>query len=67
MLFNGSKNKLSVYKKKNADLHFEINGMDVLHVRKLYIWESTTNKYEMVFNGIKKCNCSGNKFMSEFD
>ena len=40
-----------------------------LRVRKLYIWEnvlSTSDKYEMVFAGITKFNCSVNRFMSEF-
>ena len=54
MLFNGSKTKLLVYNKKDAYPHFEINGTDV-----------STSKYEMVFDGIKKLNCSVNKFMSE--
>ena len=27
---------------------------------------STTDKYEMVFDGIKKFNCSVNRFISEF-
>ena len=39
-----------------------------LYVRKLYLGNvlSTTYKYEIVFDGIKKCNCNVNIFMSEF-
>ena len=64
MLLNGSKSKLLVYNKD-----FEINGTDVstcektIHLRNVF---STTDKYEMVFDGIKKFNCSVNRFMSEF-
>ena len=70
VLFNGSKSKLLVYNKKDADIHFEINGTDVSTCKKtIHLGNvlSTTNKYEMVFDGIKKCNCSVNRFMSEFD
>ena len=69
VLFNGSKSKLLVYNKKDVDPHFEINGTDVstceksMHLGNIL---STTDKYEMVFDGIKKFNCSVNRFMSEF-
>ena len=69
MLLNGSKSKLLVYNKKDADTYFEINGTDVstcektIHLGNVF---STTDKYEMVFDGIKKFNCSVNRFMSEF-
>ena len=65
MLFNGSKSKLLVYNKKDADPHFEINGTDVSTCEKT-IHLGNVLKYEMVFDGIKKFNCSVNRFMSEF-
>ena len=63
VLFNGTKSKVLVYNKKDADPHFEINGTDVstcektigLHLRNVL---STSDKYEIVFDGIKKVNCS---------
>ena len=57
-----------MYNKKDADPHFEINGTDVSTCEKtIHLGNvlSTTNKYEMVFDGIKKCNCSINRCMSE--
>ena len=60
VLFNGSKSKLLVYNKKDADPHFDINGTDVSHMRKLYILEM----YFIAFTGIKKCNCNVNRCMS---
>ena len=69
MLFNGSKNKIFVYNKKDTDRHFEINGTDIstceniIHLGNL---PSATNQYEIVFDGIKKFNCSVNIFMFEF-
>ena len=60
MLFNGTKRKPLVYSSKDADPRFEINGTDVstcektIHLGNIL---SITNKYEMVFDGIKKCNC----------
>ena len=69
VLFNGSKLKLLVYNKKGADLHFKINDTDVsiyektIHLGNVF---SRTNKYEMVFDCIKKFNCSVNRFLSEF-
>ena len=59
-----------MYNKKDADPHYEINGSDVstcektTHLRNVL---SITNQYEKVFDGIKKCNCSVNRLMSEFD
>ena len=58
-----------MYNKKDADPHFEINGTDVSTCEKtIHLGNvlSTTVKYEMVFDGIKKFNCSVNIFMSEF-
>ena len=60
-----------MYDKKDADPHFEINDTDVssstcektIHLGNVL---STTNKYEMVFDGIKTFNCSVNRFLSEF-
>ena len=69
VLFNGSKNKLLVYNKKDADPHCEINGTDVSTCEKtIHLGNvlSTTNKYEMVFDDIKTFNCNVNRFMSEF-
>ena len=69
VLLNGSKSKLIVYNKKDADPHFEINGTDVstceqtLHLGNVL---STTDKNEMLFDGIKKSNCSVNRLMSVF-
>ena len=69
VLFNGSKSKILVYNKKDADPHVEINGTDVstgektMHLGNVL---STTNRYEMVFDGIKKFNFSVNRFMSAF-
>ena len=69
MLRNGSKSKILEYNKKDANPHFEINCTDVstcektIHLRNVL---STTNKYEMVLDGIKKCYCSVNRFMPEF-
>ena len=57
MLFNWSTSKLLVYNKNVADQHFEINGTDVstcektIHLGNIL---STTDKYEMVFDGINK-------------
>ena len=59
MLFNGSKSKLLVYIKKDADPHCEINGTDVSTCEKtIHLGNvlSTTDKYEMVFDGIKTFN-----------
>ena len=70
MLFNGSNSKLLVYNKKNADPHFEINDTDVSTGKKtIHLGNvlSTTDKYEMVCDGIKKFNCSVNRVLSEFD
>ena len=67
VLFNGSESKLLVYNKNDADPHFEINGTDVstcektIHLGNIL---STTDKYEMVFDGIKKFDCSVIRFMS---
>ena len=69
VLLNGSKSKTLVYNKKDADPHCEINGTDVSTCEKtIHLGNvlSTTNKYEMVFGGIKKCNCSVNRLMFEF-
>ena len=69
VLFNGSKSKLLVYNKKDADPHCEINGTDVSTCEKtIHLGNvlSTTDKYEMVFDGIKTFNCNVNRFMSEF-
>ena len=69
VLFNGSKSKLLVYNKKDANPHFEINGTDVSTCEKtIHLGNvlSTTDKYEMVFDGIKKFNCNVNRFMPEF-
>ena len=69
VLFNGSKRKLLVYNKKDADPHCEINGTDVSICEKtIYLGNvlSTTDKYEIVFDGIKKFNCNVNIFMSLF-
>ena len=55
--------------KKDADPHFEINGTDVSTCEKsMHLGNvlSTTDKYEMVFDSIKKFNCSVNRFISEF-
>ena len=60
VLFNGSKSKLLVYNKKDTDPHFEINGTDVSTCEKtIHLGNvlSTTDKYEIVFDGIKKINC----------
>ena len=57
VLFNGSKSKLLVYNKKDADPHFEINSTDVSTCEKaIHLGNvlSRTDKYEMVFDGIKK-------------
>ena len=57
VLSNLSKSKLLVYNKKDADLHVEINGTDfstrekTIHLGNVV---SITDKYEMVFDGIKK-------------
>ena len=69
VLFNGSKRKLLVHNKKDADPHFEIKGADVStceYTTHLGNVLSITDKCEMVFDGIKKCNCSVNRYMSEF-
>ena len=69
MLFNGSKSKLFVYNKKDADPHCEINGTDVSTCEKTIHLGNVlcpTDKYEMVFDGIKKLNCHVNRFMSEY-
>ena len=69
VLFNWSKIKLLVYNKKDADPHCEINGTDVSTCEKtVHLGNvlSTIDKYETVFDGIKKFNCSVNIFMSEF-
>ena len=45
---------------------FKIKGMEVSTCEKtIHLGNvlSTTNQYEMVFDGIKKCNCSVNRFM----
>ena len=62
------KAKLLVYNKKDADPHFEINGTDVSRKKTIHLGNvlSTTDKYELVFDGIKKLKCSVNRFMSEF-
>ena len=58
-----------MYNKKDVDPHFEINATDVstrektIHLGSVL---STTNNYEMMFDGIKKFNCSVNRFMSGF-
>ena len=68
VLFNGSKSKLLVYNKKDADPLFEINGTDVTTCEKtIHLGNvlSTTDKYDMVFDVIKKCNRSVNRLMSE--
>ena len=68
-MFNGPKSKLLLYNKKDADPHFYINGTYISSCEKtIYLGNvlSTTDKYEMVFDGIKKFNCSVNRFMSEF-
>ena len=48
-LFNGSKSKLLMYNKKDADLHFKINGTDVSRKKTVHLGNvlSTINKYEM--------------------
>ena len=69
VLFNGSKSKLLVYNKKDADPHCEIICTDISTCEKtihLGNVPSTTDKYEMVFGGIKTFNCNVNRFMSEF-
>ena len=61
--------KLLVYNKKDGVPHFVINGTDVSTCEKtIHLGNvlSTTNMYEMVFDGIKKCNCSANRLMFEF-
>ena len=67
VLFNGSKSKQLVYNKKDADPHFEINGTDVSTCEKtIHLGNvlSTTYKYEMVFDDMKKFTCGVNRFMS---
>ena len=69
VFFIGSKSKLLVNNKKDADMHFEINETDVSTCGKIIHLENvlgTTNQYEMVFDGIKKFNRSVNRLMSEF-
>ena len=69
VLFNESKSKLFVYNKKDSGPHFEINGTDVsICVKTLHLGNvlSTTDKNEMVFDGVKKFNCSVNILMSVF-
>ena len=69
VLLNGSNSKICVYNKKDTDPHFEINGTYISTCEKtIHLGNvlSITNKYEMVFDGIKKFNCSVNIFMSEF-
>ena len=51
-----------MYNNKNADPHFSTCEKTVRLGNVL----STTEKYEMVFDGIKTFNCSVNRFMSEF-
>ena len=61
--------KLLVHNKKDADPHFQINSTDVSTCEKtIHLGNvlSTTDKYEMVFDGIKKFNCSVNRVMYEF-
>ena len=61
--------KVFVCNKKDDDPHFETNGKDVstcektIHLGNILC---TTDKHEMVFDGIKQFNCSVNIFMSEF-
>ena len=65
VFFNGSKSKILVYNTKDADMHFEINGTDVLTCEKTIHLENvlgTTNQYEMVF---KKFNHNVNIMISE--
>ena len=67
VLFNGSKSKLLVYNKKDGDPHCEINGTDVSTCEKtIHLGNvlSTTNKYEMVFDGIKTFNSNINLCLS---
>ena len=69
VLFNGSKSKIFMYNKKDADPHFEINGTDVSTCEKtIHLGNvlSIISKYEMVFSGIKTFNYSVNRLMSEF-
>ena len=69
VLFNGSKSKLLVYNKKDADPHCEINGTDVSTCEKtIHLGNvlSTTDKYDIVFDGIKTFNCNVNRFMYQF-
>ena len=57
------------YNNKDADPHFEINYMDVstcennIHLGNVL---SITYQYEMVFDGINKCNRSITRLISEF-
>ena len=57
VLFNGSKSKILVYDKKDADPRFEINGADVstcektIHLRNAL---STTDQYEMLFDLVSR-------------
>ena len=56
-----------MYNKKDADPHCEINGTDVSACEKtIHLGNvlSTTDKYEMVFDGIKTFNCCVNRFTS---
>ena len=68
-VFNGTKSKILIYNKKDADPHFKVNGIDIPSCEScVYLGNipSTMNAHGSVLEVIKKCNCCFNMFMAEF-